>query len=352
MRHEYLAALQLSGSAVAETGWQAQFLTIEHGDRLVAASPMYLKSHSWGEYVFDWAWAEAYERHGLAYYPKHLVAVPFTPVPGTRLMAVDATWRVSLVRALVELTRSAGRSSLHVLFPDEVDADALQQAGLLRREGLQFHWQRDPSSPTPDFDAFLASLQRDKRKKIRQEQRRVVEADIRFSVHEGQAIDGPSWDHFYRCYQATYQAHRSTPYLQPGFFDAMARAMPEHWVMFVAWRDDVRVAASLIAVDRARRSAWGRYWGSLEDVACLHFDACYYQPLAWCLAHGIDRFEGGAQGEHKMARGLMPQRTCSMHWLDDRRFASAVADYLKREGAGIGDYAEELERRNPFRREP
>lgn len=350
MRMAYLAALHQSGSAVPATGWQAQFVTIEHEGAMVAACPLYLKAHSWGEYVFDWAWAEAYARHGLSYYPKHLVAVPFTPVPGTRLMAIDEAWRRVLARALVDLTASARLSSLHVLYPDDTDAAALRQAGCLTREGLQFHWVRDPQEPTPDFESLLSTMQRDKRKKIRQEQRRVAEAGIRFSVHEGDAIDGASWDFFYRCHQATYLAHHGTPYLRPAFFEAMARVMPEHWVMFVAWRADQRVAASLIAVDRVRRAAWGRYWGSLEQVPCLHFDACYYQPLAWCLAQGIDRFEGGAQGEHKMARGLLPQRTMSMHWLDDERFASAVADYLAREGTGVGDYADELGRRSPFRR--
>ncbi len=348
MRHAYLAALHASGSATAQTGWQPQFVLLEDGG-LRAAAAVYLKSHSWGEYVFDWAWADAYRRHGLRYYPKLLGAVPFTPVPGSRLLAADDAWRDRLVATITALARRAELSSAHVLFVDDVDRAAFARAGWLLRSGVQFHWTQDAADAVADFDALLARLVRDKRKKILQERRRVADAGVTFTVHEGAAIDAPLWDFFYRCYTATYAAHRSTPYLSRDFFARVAAAMPEHWVMFVARRGDAPLAASLVAVDRERAAAWGRYWGAVEYVPCLHFDACYYTPLAWCLAHGIRRFEGGAQGEHKMNRGLMPVQTTSAHWLRDGRFASAVADFVAAEGRGVDDYVDELREHGPFK---
>ncbi|MDO8419106.1 MAG: GNAT family N-acetyltransferase [Rubrivivax sp.] len=349
MRHEYLSALHASGSAVPETGWAPRFLTLHRGDTLRAACAVYLKSHSYGEYVFDWAWADAYRRHGLAYYPKVLGAVPFTPVPGTRLLARDDAGRDRLVAALRQMALDGPLSSAHVLFIEDADRAAFQRAGWLLRQGVQFHWTQDPVRPVADFAELLSRLQRDKRKKIQQERRRVGEQGVTVTAHEGAAITEPLWDYFYRCYTLTYQAHHSTPYLTRDFFGRMARTMPGHWLMFVARRDEQPIAASLVAIDPRRGAAWGRYWGCTEAVPCLHFEACYYQPLAWCLAQGYVRFEGGAQGEHKMARGLLPVPTHSAHWLRDRRFAAAVADFLAAEGAGIGDYVDELRERNPFK---
>jgi uncharacterized protein len=356
MRHAYLAALHASASAVPETGWGPQWLTLEQGGMLKAGLALYLKGHSYGEYVFDWAWADAYRRHGLRYYPKLLAAVPFTPVPGTRLLAADDRWRSRLLQALEALMDQGRFSSAHLLFGDDADEAVLRAAsarGWMLREGVQFHWTQDPAAPCADFAALLAQLQRDKRKKVQQERRRVAEAGIHFTVHEGAQIDDALWSFFHRCYTLTYAAHHSTPYLTRDFFAAMQRDMPEHWVMFVARRgsapDAEPVAASLVAIDRARGAAWGRYWGAVEHVSCLHFEACYYQPLAWCLAQGFTRFEGGAQGEHKMARGLLPVRTFSAHRLRDPRFADAVADFLAREGAGVTAYTDELRDRNPFK---
>jgi len=350
MRHEYLAALHVSASAVRATGWQPQFLLLEADGVLQAACALYLKSHSYGEYVFDWAWADAYRRHGLHYYPKLLGAVPFTPVPGTRLLARSALWRQRLVQALGAMAQQQQWSSAHLLFIDDNDRQALAEAGWMLREGVQFHWVQDAANPAADFTDLLSRLQRDKRKKIHQEQRRVVEQGVRFTVHEGTAITPDLWDFFYRCYTLTYQAHHSTPYLTRDFFSRMAQTMPEHWVLFVARRDGEPVAVSLIAVDAASRAAWGRYWGCVEPLPCVHFDACYYQPLAWCLANGYNRFEGGAQGEHKMARGLLPVATQSAHWLRDQRFAAAVADFLNAEGQGVEQYVDELRERSPFKK--
>ncbi len=352
MRMAYLLAMHRSKSAVRLTGWAPCFMTVETADgELLGGCPLYLKSHSYGEYVFDWAWADAYRRHGLKYYPKLLAAVPFTPVPGTRLLARDEGTRAVLAQALLALARQQKLSSAHLLFMDAPDAAALERAGWMLREGVQFHWTQPPQAPWPSFDAFLHSLQREKRKKIAQEQRRVAEAGVRFTAHEGEAITEELWDFFYRCYTLTYHAHGSTPYLERAFFREVARSMPRHWLLFVARRGNEAIAASLVVLDPERKRAYGRYWGSVEYVPCLHFDACYYQPLRWCIEHGYEAFEGGAQGEHKMARGLLPVRTQSAHWLADARFADAVADFLAREGAGMQHYTDELRERNPFKDE-
>jgi len=349
MRHAYLLALHKSGSAAAETGWLPQFLAVFDDDRLVAACPLYLKEHSYGEYVFDWAWADAYQRHGLSYYPKLLSAVPFTPVPGPRLLARDPTARRVLLRAMQQLAIQAKLSSAHVLFLDDDDQQAAREEGWLMRSTVQFHWTLPDASPWPDFAAFLASLQREKRKKIQQERRKVADAGVDFVELQGDQIAAADWDFFYRCYCQTYREHRSTPYLTREFFRDMARAMPQHWLLFIASRGGRRIAASLVCIDPARRTAFGRYWGAIEHVPCLHFEACYYRPLAWCIANGYVRFEGGAQGEHKMARGLLPVQTWSAHWLAHPQFAEAVGDFLAREGAGVVDYLDELNVRQPFK---
>jgi len=352
MSSRYLMALHTSRSAWPRSGWTPRFVTLWSGSTLCAAAPAYLKTHSWGEYVFDWAWAEAYQRHGLRYYPKLLVAVPFTPVPGTRLMAVSEHAREQLVKALHLLARDANLSSAHVLFHDDDDARALQRAGWFARHNVQFHWTGETAGAPRDFGEFLARMQHDKRKKINQQRRKVADAGVVFTVHEGAAIDDALWDFFHRCYTSTYQDHGSTPYLTRAFFAAMAHAMAEHWVMFVARVAGEPIAVSLIALDRERRAAFGRYWGATRFVDCLHFEACYYQPLQWCISQGFRRFEGGAQGEHKMARGLLPAPTASSHWLAHPAFARAVDEYLLAERDGIRQYVDELNERLPFRREP
>ncbi|MEO7243053.1 MAG: GNAT family N-acetyltransferase [Variovorax sp.] len=377
MRHEYLVALHASGSASPESGWTPCFLLLRRGQPegpaadstgpIVAACPVYLKQHSYGEYVFDWAWANAYQQHGLAYYPKAVVAVPFTPVPGARLLAEDANARVALLRGLVAFCESQELSSVHLLFTAEEDVEACAEVGLMLRHTVQFHWH----NATPgyaDFDTFLATLAHDKRKKIRQERRKVRDAGVTFRWSRGHDITPGDWDFFYRCYSRTYREHGNAPYLTRDFFKRVAQALPEAWLLFVAEREGRPIASSLIAlhceaagaaqatdasdddaVHLAPVVAYGRYWGALERVDCLHFEACYYQPLEWCIKHGARRFEGGAQGEHKMARALMPVRTTSAHWLARPDFASAVERFLEREGEGIEHYMEHLEQRSPFR---
>ena len=350
MRHEYLIALLRSDSAIADTGWMPQWLLVERAGALVAAAALYLKAHSYGEYVFDWAWADAYRRHGLDYYPTLLGAVPFTPVPGSRLLARDDEGRDLLLAAMRGLVEQARLSSAHLLFLDETDRAACERAGWMLRHGVQFHWTNREREPYASFADFATGLQRDKRKKIAQERRRVADAGVTLRALHGEAIDEPQWDFFFHCYTLTYRAHQSTPYLTREFFREVARTMADHWLMFVAQREGRPIAASLIALDPARRVAYGRYWGATEHVPCLHFEACYYAPLAWCIDNRYLRFEGGAQGEHKMARGLLPVRTSSAHWIADARFASAVDDFLAREGAGVDAYLDELNERSPLRR--
>jgi predicted N-acyltransferase len=355
MRHEYLAALHASGSATPASGWTPRWFTVWQGGTLMAACALYLKTHSYGEYVFDWAWARAFEQHGLAYYPKALVASPFTPVPGPRLLARDPAARRHLAGALRDWCTAQGLSSLHLLFLSDADALACREAGLMRRHTVQFHWQNHSPSGQPfaDFEDFLASLTQEKRKKIRQERRKVQEAGVRFRWARGRDISATDWAFFYRCYERTYLEHGNAPYLTADFFARMAQQMPQHWLLFIAEREGQPLASSLIGLNsdphERVNAAFGRYWGALERVDCLHFEACYYQPLEWCIRHGVLRFEGGAQGEHKMARALMPTPTHSAHWLAHPAFADAVERFLEREQQGIEGYLAHLQDHSPFR---
>ncbi|KRI00455.1 GNAT family N-acetyltransferase [Curvibacter sp. PAE-UM] len=354
MQHEYLAALHRSGSACPATGWTPRFVTLWDATGILqAACPLYLKSHSRGEYVFDWAWADAHLRHGLAYYPKAVVAVPFTPVPGSRLLARDAASRAALVEAVLDLCRDKELSSLHLLFGHPQDLQACQQAGLMQRHTVQFHWENRKPEPYRNFDDFLAALNQEKRKKIRQERRKVIEAGVVLRHARGPAITPQDWDFFYRCYERTYLEHGNPPYLSRMFFEEISHTQSDHWLLFIAERRGHPIACSLIAISDtgSEKVAWGRYWGALERVDCLHFEACYYSPLQWCIAQGYQRFEGGAQGEHKLARALLPVRTSSAHWLSHPEFASAIERYLEREALGVADYVDELERHSPLRQE-
>jgi predicted N-acyltransferase len=362
MRHAYLAAMQESGSATAATGWNAHFITLHRDDALCAACVVYLKDHSYGEYVFDWAWASAYQQHGLEYYPKAVIAVPYTPVPGTRLIAVDEAARAALLQAVQAWCESVNVSSAHMLFAADADMQGATDATWMARHTVQFHW----NNTTPgyaDFDHFLQSMNQEKRKKIKQERRKVAEAGVTFRHSEGADISAADWDFFYRCYAQTYREHGNPPYLTPDFFRRMAATMPEHWLLFVAEREGKPVASSLIAVgarstgatgifDSKDRVAYGRYWGAVEHVDCLHFEACYYQPIEWCIQHGLKRFEGGAQGEHKMARALLPTPTHSAHWLAHPSFSEAVARFLEREKAGVENYLEALNQHSPLKKAP
>ncbi len=369
MRHEYLVAMHESGCATPETDWTPRFITLWDGDTLAAGCALYLKDHSYGEYVFDHAWANAYHQHGLPYYPKALVAPPFTPVPGPRLLARNSVERLQLIKALIAWCEDEKLSSLHLLFNTDADVKACEEAGLMLRHTVQFHWTNTETG-CKTFDDFLMSLAQEKRKKIRQERKKVADAGITFRWALGKDISNDDWNFFYQCYERTYYEHGNAPYLSRDFFQRMQDTMPENWLMFVAEHGDDEdkqsVATSLIAVsacidcaeglndpliqaEKQVLTAYGRYWGALARVDCLHFEACYYQPLQWCIDNGYNSFEGGAQGEHKMARALLPVKTTSAHWLAHPSFADAVERFLEREGAGIENYMDDLERRSPFK---
>lgn len=345
LSYAFLHALHASGSASPDTGWQPQFLLLfDEQDALAAALPLYVKGHSYGEYVFDWAWADAYQRHGLDYYPKLLSAIPFTPVAGARLMARDAEARAALVDVLCATQRATEVSSTHVLFPPEDEAQQLRDAGFLLRSGVQFHWL---NGGYRSFDDFLATLEQKKRKNIRAERRKVAEAGVTLRRVRGVDATREDWVLFNRCYRNTYREHHSTPYLNLDFFLRIGETMPDNILLVIAQKEGRAIAASLVIHDAD--TLYGRYWGALEHVPCLHFETAYYQPLEFCIEQGIATFEGGAQGEHKMARGFLPTRTWSAHWLAHPSFADAVERFLEREAGGIDDYMDELNERNPFR---
>jgi predicted N-acyltransferase len=344
LSYAFLHALHESGSACARTGWQPQYITLYDGEELAAALPLYVKDHSYGEYVFDWAWADAYQRHGLEYYPKLLSAIPFTPVTGPRLLARDAHARGALVEVLKATQQAADVSSSHILFPPDDEARQLADAGYMLRSGVQFHWE---NAGYENFEAFLSTLEHKKRKNIRAERRKVREAGVTLRRVRGIDATGADWRFFNRCYRHTYAQHHSTPYLNLDFFLRIGASMPHNLLLVIAERDGKPIASSLVI--HTGDTLFGRYWGALEHVPCLHFETAYYQPLEFCIEQGIATFEGGAQGEHKMARGFLPTRTWSAHWLAHPSFADAIERFLERESGGIDEYIDELNDRNPFR---
>ena len=344
LSHAFLHALQESGCACADTGWAPCHLTLWRDGRLAAAMPLYLKSHSYGEYVFDWAWADAYQRHGLRYYPKLLNAVPFTPVTGPRLMATNEGDRRTLLDAALAFARDTGVSSLHCLFPVAHEVAAFESAGLTLRASVQFHWRNEDFR---DFDDFLSRMNHDKRKKIRQERRKVRDAGIEFRWLRGGEATPADWTFFVECYDRTYRAHHSSPYLNLDFFLRLAQAMPERLLLILGYRDGVPVASAFNII--GDETLYGRYWGTKEYHSGLHFETCYYQAIEFCIAAKIGSFEGGAQGEHKLARGLLPQRTVSAHWLAHPEFAEAVTRFLRKEASGIEHYVDELSEHSPFK---
>ncbi len=349
LRHAFLQSMIDAKCTTAKSGWLPQFLTLwREGPAgktaLMGAVPLYLKSHSYGEYVFDWAWAEAYQRAGLDYYPKLLCAAPFTPCSGGRLLAQTEADRALLIEGMLQIAAQNEISSVHVLFPTEAEHRALINAGFMSRTSVQFHWQ---NARYPDLEAFLATMSHDKRKKIKQERRKVAEAGITFSRKTDSDITDADWDFFTDCYNRTYRAHGSTPYLNRRFFGFIGERMPENILLVLASRDGKNIAASLNLFNDS--TLFGRYWGTSEFHSGLHFETCYYQTLEFCIERGIQIFEGGAQGEHKLARGFLPQKCLSAHWLKEPRFAEAVNDFLRRERGGIENYVDELHEHRPFK---
>ncbi len=343
LQHAFLQALEDSECVGAHIGWEPVHLALFRDGRLEAAMPLYVKHHSWGEFVFDWAWADAYRRHGIAYYPKLVCCVPFSPVPGPRLLARNDADRATLIQAALKLTRDLNCSSFHILFPTEPDHAALNAAPLLHRSGFQFHWF---NAGYASFDDFLAALTHDKRKKIRQERKKLANLGVSFRWVDGTQSSDADWDHFYRCYADTYARHRSEPHLNRAFFAALRETMPDRLLLIIADKDGEPVACSFCIKDSQR--LYGRHWGTLEYLPGLHFETCYQQGIEYAIAHGLQVFEGGAQGEHKLARGLVPTATHSWHWLEHPEFRDAVDRFLERETDAIAHYIDELE--GPFRR--
>ncbi len=361
LAHAFLDGIERTGCVGPGTGWTVTHLVLEDANgTLAAATPLYLKWHSYGEYVFDWAWADAYQRHGLDYYPKLLCAIPFTPVAGVRLLGRDTAARQALARALVEHAKESAAtthrprrprrgapplvSSLHVLFPSDEEAGWLHQAGMMLRRGVQFHWH---NAGYRDFADFLAALSQAKRKKIRAERRKVAEAGVTVTRRSGREIGAGDWAFFARCYEATYEAHYSTPYLNREFFQWIGERLGDRLTLVVAERESRPIACSLLVRDDDR--LYGRHWGTVEPVPFVHFEVCYYQAIEEAIASKLAIVEGGAQGEHKMARGFEPTPTQSCHWLAQPEFAQAVDSFLAREGRAIDGYLDELKERSPFR---
>ena len=350
VRHEFLHALERAGCTGAGTGWLPQHVVVtdESSGKPLGAVPLYLKEHSYGEYVFDWAWANAYARAGLEYYPKLVAAVPFTPVAGPRLLIAPQADREAVANALIEAALARAQqlraSSLHWLFTTESETQILERRGLLRRSGFQFHW----SNPGyRDFEDFLASFTADKRKKVRRERRAVREAGVTVEMRDGLTLDESDWDRFHEFYHATVRAHGAIPYLTRAFFIPSAR--PCHGACCSRWRGAVQPISAVRCSFRGRDTLYGRYWGGTEHVPGLHFETCYYVAIEYCIAHGLKRFEAGAQGEHKLARGFVPTPTYSAHWLAHPQFARAVADFLAREHGSLEYAMHELNEHAPFK---
>lgn len=354
LSHAYLYALQESGCATAQFGWQAQFITLWRDGRLLAAMPLYLKMNSYGEHVFDFAWADAYHRNGLRYYPKLVCTVPFTPVTGKRLLVAACQeadeLRALLLSSAMQFAKDTGVSSLHCLFPDETDTKEMQAHGMMLRQDVQFHWQNAVHKQNRgyrDFDEFLAALSRDKRKRIKQERRKVQEAGIQLQCVTGDIATVDQWAFFAECYAHTRQLHHSPPALNADFFQRIGATLPSNTLLVIATREGRPIASALnIFTDDV---LYGRSWGAFEYHSGLHFETCYYQAIEFCIARKIKTFEGGAQGEHKLARGFLPVTTRSAHWLAHPQFSRAVEDYLQQETSAISEYVDELNERSPFK---
>ena len=350
LKYEFLSTLEECACVGGNTGWQIAHLALKQDGRLIGAAPLYLKQHSYGEFVFDWSWAQAYEQQGLNYFPKLLCAIPFTPVQGSRLLYSDKSNSVEIQKALIEgfksLTKQNELSSAHVLFPMNNESALLNEHGFLLRNSVQFHWH---NLGFQSFEHFLSALTMKRRKNIRREREQVKLAGISFRHISGINADPQDWEFFFRCYQNTYLEHQSKPYLNAAFFQLWAKRMPENLHLIIAVREEDRIAASLLVVDSIASKVYGRYWGALEHVPCLHFETAYYQAIEYCIDHGIQTFEGGAQGEHKMARGFLPTTIQSAHWINDPRFSVAIERFLEREREGIGAYIDELAEHTPLK---
>jgi uncharacterized protein len=352
LRHEFLLALEQSGCAAPRTGWTPKHLLLEDANGVaLAAIPLFRKAHSRGEFVFDFAWAGAYAEHGLKYYPKLLTAVPFTPVSGPRVLLrtqVDAAATTrTLVGSVLEYAKDERLSSWHVLFPSEDTAAALSNAGLILRRDCQFHWYNHGYE---SFEAFLATFTAEKRKKAKRERRRVAEAGIEFDTLHGGDMTAALWNVVYQFYADTFHRHGHEPYLNLDFFKRIGAAMPTTLMLKVARVGSQPIAVAIFFV--GTEALYGRYWGAGGNFHSLHFEACYYQGIEYCIEKQLQRFEPGTQGEHKVPRGFVPTMTHSAHYIADPRFAAAIRDYAQREARGVDHYAAAVNEHVPYHRAP
>lgn len=348
--HTFLHVLEESGSATARTGWAPQHLTLRSRDgRLVGAVPMYAKSHSYGEYIFDYGWADAYERAGGRYYPKLLCGVPFTPVPGPRLLVrpdAPPETRTHLIAGMIELTRQRRISSLHINFAETGDEDALEEAGFLKRMGQQFHWTNDGYR---NFDDYLAALNSRKRKAVKKERREALSPGLDIDVLTGADLTPKVWDAFYHFYLATSDRKWGSAYLNRKFFALLGERMADKVVLVMARRGQEYVAGAFNIL--GRETIYGRNWGSYGEFKFLHFECCYYRAIEFAIQHGLKRVEAGAQGPHKLQRGYLPVPIFSAHWIPDAGFRRAVAQFLAREREMVAEKIEHLAEYSPFRHE-
>ena len=349
LRHEFLIALERNGCVGEQHGWLPRHLcAFNDAGMLVGAVPLYLKDNSYGEFVFDGSWAEAYQRAGLAYYPKSVVAIPYTPAPGPRILVHPQASRNSVASALIELARSWSQSedlsSLHWLFTDRDDTELLGRQGFLMRLGCQFHWE---NRGYRDFEDFLSALTARKRKKVRRERRYVQEQNIDIITVHGHEATELQLQTLYDFYRITFEKKWGYPTLTLAFFREVAQTMGEQLVFFIAEKQQTMVAGAICF--RGDDTLYGRHWGCYEDYHSLHFEACYYQGIEYCIQHDLKVFQPGAQGEHKISRGFLPTPTWSAHWIANDKFRGLIANFLEHETGAMQEYIEELGQHSPFR---
>ena len=345
--HEFLALAERCGSVSPVTGWSPRHIAIyDSGGALVAAMPLYAKTHSWGEFVFDWSWAEAYHRAGVEYYPKLVSAVPFTPAPSSRLLTLnnDPELRAELLQQAIQLAGDADYSSLHVLFPDPDELDSIRSAGLKLRKDCQFHWHnRDYRT----FDEFLETFSSAKRKKAKRDRSHVAEEGVTFRWLNGHSLDESLWRDIYELITITFMKRGSMPYYNLEFFAEVSKALPDNILVVLAEKANEPIATAVFY--RGADALYGRYWGCNTDINALHFETCYYQGIDFCIRNGVKRFEPGTQGEHKISRGFTPVTTWSAHWLARPEFFSAIGQYLDHEQGHIDRYIDLVNEHSPFK---
>jgi len=349
VQHQFLKALEDSGSVSAETGWMPYHLILQEEDRTVGVAPLYIKGHSQGEYVFDHSWAHAYEQAGGKYYPKVQLSVPFSPVTGPRFLTPagpEQTIRKSLLaRGAKEVAVKLGLSSVHITFHEKDDASLMEENGYLLRTGEQFHWVNDGYK---DFDDFLSKLSSRKRKAIKKERREANNPELEFEVLQASDITEEHWDAFFHFYMDTGSRKWGTPYLTREFFNQIGKNLGDSIVLFMIKRADRYIAAALNF--KSNDCLYGRYWGCIEDHRFLHFETCYYRAIDYAISHGIKRVEAGAQGPHKLARGYLPTKTYSAHWMQDPGFQDAIAEFLNAETREMNAEIQYLSEHSPFKK--